>query len=109
MNRIFGNIFKANDGSEYGVIRETEPPFPDDLSRFEVIAEDEDGNYFIKVAGEIHFWDHEIGKTEAIATSIEEFIAGCIAPQELKIEPDQVKSVWVDPEFAKQFGIDPKP
>jgi len=58
---------------------------------------------------EVRFWDHETGESTVLAQSAGEFIAGCVAPSEVELEPGQVKSVWVDPEFAKKFGIDPKP
>jgi len=109
MKQVFGKVFKASDGSEYGIVRGTTEPFPEELSGLNVIAEDECGNYFLQENLRIHFWDHETRESTVLAQSINEFIAGCVAPSEVELEPGQVKSVWVDPEFARKFGIDPKP
>ena len=109
VNQIFGKVFRTSDGSEFGVIRKTSAPLPEELSESDVIAEDECGNYFVRENRSIHFWDHETSKFTILANSVNEFIAGCAAPSEVELEPGQVKSVWVDPEFAKKFGIDPKP
>lgn len=109
MKPIFGKVFRTKDGSEYGIIRKTKEPFPEELSKSDLIAEDECGNYFIQENFEVHFWDHETSESTVLAHSIKEFIAGCVYPSEVELESGQVKSVWVDPEFAKKFGIDPKP
>ncbi len=109
MERVFGKVFRTSDGGEYGVIRKTKEPVPEELSESDLIAEDECGNYFIQVNFEVHFWDHETSESTVLAHSINEFIAGCVDPSEVEFGTGQVKSVWVDPEFAKKFGIDPKP
>lgn len=109
MKQIYGKVFRSSSGSEYGIIRKTTEPLPEELSESDVIAEDECGNYFVQANLEVHFWDHETRESTVLARSINEFIAGCIAPSEMELEPGQVESVWVDPEFAKRFGIDPKP
>ncbi|WP_211233691.1 SMI1/KNR4 family protein [Zooshikella ganghwensis] len=109
MKRAFGKIFTSNHGTEYGVIRKSQEPFPVELAKSNILAEDDCGNYFIEVNGGIHFWDHEIGDNEFLAKSMEEFISNCSAPEDVELESDQVESVWVDPEFAKQFDIKPKP
>jgi hypothetical protein len=109
MNQIFGKVFQATDGTEYGVIRKATGPYPDEISESDVIAEDDCGNYFLKSAGAVSFWNHETGKSLPIAKSLEEFVDGCVAPSEAELEPGKVKSAWIDPEFAKTLGIDPKP
>jgi hypothetical protein len=109
MKQIYGKVFRTSGGSEYGIIRKITEPFPEELSESDVIAEDESGNYFVQANLEVHFWDHETRESKVLAQSINEFIAGCVAPSEVELEPGQVKSVWVDPGFAKKFGIDPKP
>lgn len=109
MGQIFGKVFRAKDGTEYGVIRKAYAPYPDGVSEPDVIAEDECGNYFLKSAGAVSFWDHETGQGSTVAESLEDFVDGCIAPSETELEPSKVESAWIDPEFAKKFGIDPKP
>jgi len=109
MKQVFGKAFRTRDGTEYGIIRKTKEPFPEELSESDVIAEDGCGNYFVQTNLKVHFWDHETRESVVLAQSLNEFIAGCVAPPEVELEPGQVKSVWVDPEFAKKFGIDPKP
>lgn|SRR5690554_3050008 len=109
MIQFLGKVFKASNGSEYGILRETVAPLPDDLSGSHIFAEDECGNYFISKSDGIYFWDHETRKAEIIAVSIEEFIEGCVVPPAIRLEPGQVEKVWVDPEFSRKFGIKPKP
>lgn len=108
MNRAFGKVFKSESGTEYGVIRKASEPFPKILADSNVLAEDECGNYFIEVNKAVYFWDHETDESEFLSGSISEFISGCSAPKDVELEPEQVESVWVDPEFAKQFGIKSK-
>jgi hypothetical protein len=33
-------------------------------------------------------------------------IAGATEPTSVELREDQVKSVWIDPDFAQQFGIE---
>ena len=108
MNRAFSKVFISEEGLEFGIIRKATPPFPIELGGGKVLAEDESGNYFIEVNETIYFWDHETSKTEFLASSLDKFISGCAQPEAVVLNPDQVESVWVDPEFAKQFGIKPK-
>jgi hypothetical protein len=109
MNSIIGKTFISGKDEEYGIIRKAELPFPNEISTLNVIAEDECGNYFIEVAGEVFFWDHETSERTLLSSSIHNFISGCAAPSEIELKPDQVTSAWIDPEFAKKFGIEPKP
>jgi len=108
MKSAFGKIFTDSNGSEYGVIRQAEAPFPTELTSSEVLAEDGCGNYFIVSSNSICFWDHETANAKPLTGSLSEFIAGCSVPVEVELKQEQVESVWVDPEFAKQFGIKPK-
>ncbi|MCG7200220.1 SMI1/KNR4 family protein [Marinobacter pelagius] len=109
MNQIYGKVFKATDGTEYGVLRKASGPYPDDVPKADLIAEDECGNFFLKSAAGVSFWDHETGQASIIAESMEEFVDCCVAPSEVELERGKVKSAWIDPEFAKEFGIDPEP
>lgn len=73
-------------------------------------ATDECGNLFTtKDESTIYFWDHETDEANLIAASFEELLAGATDPASVELREDQVKSVWIDPEFAKQFGIDVPP
>jgi hypothetical protein len=70
-------------------------------------ATDACGNLFTtKDESTIYFWDHETDEAYLIAASFEELLAGVTEPASVELREDQVKSVWIDPEFAKQFGID---
>lgn len=109
MNRAFTKVFISESGTEYGVIRKASAPFPEELHGSNILAEDESGNYFIKVHEGIYFWDHETGESNLLANFIDEFVSGCSAPKDVELVPEQIESVWVDPEFAKQFGIKTKP
>jgi hypothetical protein len=109
MKAVFGKVFTSQNGVEYGTIRKSEAPFPSTLANSKVLGEDECGNYFFDLKGSIYFWDHETSKDEFLAKSLGEFISSCSVPTEVELKPAQVGSVWVDPDFAKQFGIKPKP
>lgn len=109
LNRAFAKVFISEKGVAFGIIREASPPFPSALAEKKVLAEDESGNYFIEVNGAVHFWDHETTESEFVASSLDKFISGCTEPEAVELKPEQVESVWIDPEFAKQFDIKPKP
>ena len=109
MNRAFSKVFISEKGIEFGIIRKASLPFPSELDGAKVLAEDESGNYFIEVNEAIYFWDHETLETEFLASSLDNFISGCAEPETVVLIPEQVESVWVDPEFAKQFVIKSKP
>jgi len=109
MKETYGKVFTTSEGGEFGIIREATPPFPEELSRLKVAAEDECGNYFIVIDGKVNFWDHETSEQVILANTIEEFISGCVLPTEVELQPDQVESVWFDPEFIEKIDIDEKP
>ena len=109
MKNAYGKVFKNEKEEEFGIIRETKPPYPAELSGAKVLAEDECGNYFIEIDSEVLFWDHETNEQKILSSSLSEFVSGCEALSEVELEPGQVESVWVDPEFAEKFGIKPKP
>tara|TARA_B100001063_G_scaffold246635_1_gene286680 strand:- start:2371 stop:2700 length:330 start_codon:yes stop_codon:yes gene_type:complete len=109
MNRAFGKVFKSETGVEYGVIRKAKEPFPEVLSTSNVLAEDDCGNYFVLLNEAVCFWDHETGENHFLSGSVNDFVSRCSAPEEVELELGQVESAWIDPEFAKQFGIKSKP
>ncbi|MEE4246839.1 MAG: hypothetical protein V2I33_15615 [Kangiellaceae bacterium] len=108
MERVFAKVFINEQGVEFGIIRQVTLPIPSDLEDINVLAEDESGNYFIEANKAVFFWDHETSRTEFLASSIDSFISGCKEPKGINLKPEQVESVWVDPEFAENFGIKPK-
>lgn len=109
MNRAFGKVFKSETGVEYGVIRKAREPFPESLVTSNVLAEDDCGNYFVLLNEAVCFWDHETGESAVLSDSISDFVSRCSAAEEVELETGQVESAWIDPEFAKQFGIKSKP
>jgi len=108
MKPVYGKVFKTSKGEEFGVIRAVCHPFPDELSDTEIIAEDGCGNYFCLINGKVVFWDHETNDKTVLANSTKEFVAGCSKPANVELKPEQIISSWIDPEFAKKLGIDPK-
>ena len=77
MKSTYGKVFKNASGEEFGIIRETKPPYPNALAATNVLAEDECGNYFIEISGDVLFWDHVLTRSlmrshsnSAIAPSI---------------------------------------
>ena len=71
------------------------------------IAEATSGNliYFKKASEEVMFWDHEIDNDKKLASSFDEFLIKLL-PFDMKsvqLKPEQVKSVWVDPNFNPEF------
>ena len=109
MNRTFGLVFINSRGEEFGGIRETNPPYPDEILEYKIIAEDESGNYFTLESDKVCFWDHETNDSIILANSISDFIEGCSQPSAVELKPEQVESAWIDPDFAKQFGVSKKP
>src|ERR1700733_14845177 len=110
LSLIFGKEFESKlTGSSYGIFRKCGTILP---SGFTIIkfgtpfAEDGCGNLFTQTQnGSICFWDHETDELTVIASSWEEFMSCCITPKEVELKPQQIKSVWVNPEFAKKMGI----
>jgi hypothetical protein len=109
MDSSFGKVFINSYGEEFGVIRETNPPYPDEISKYEVIAEDECGNYFTLEFGKVCFWEHETNNRIVLANSIKNFIVGCSQPSDVELKPEEVESAWIDPDFAKQFSVSKEP
>lgn len=53
-----------------------------------------------------YFWDHETDESTLIAATFDELLAGITEPASVELRDDQVNAVWIDPDFAKQFGIE---
>ncbi len=91
--------------SEAASLRASIEGFP---SKAIPVAEDSCGNYvwLDHKTGAVFFWDHELEQDgEKIADSFEAFLASLepFDPQSVRLEPGQVKSVWVDPSFKPEF------
>ena len=72
------------------------------------IAEDSGGNVLYMRAGDarVHFWHHEFdGDGRAVASSFGELLDRLVLvdPNTVKLDPKQVRSVWVDPNFIPKF------
>jgi hypothetical protein len=110
---ISGKVFTHPlTGVEYGVIRlvSSLPVAVPDNGTWIAIAEDGSGNEFRFSHGAgIAFWDHETDEQIPLAATWETFCAGCGAPSPVTLDPSQVKSVWVDPEFARKLGMQVPP
>ena len=78
------------------------------VDRFGIpFAGDSSGNLFTQRNDKkVYFWDHEIDEILMIAASFDELYAGVVEPASIELQEGQVKSVWIDPEFAKQLGIE---
>ncbi len=75
----------------------------------EPFAYDDCGNIFTIKNSKIYFWDHETDEIILISMNWEEFVLGCTEPEEIELDEEQSGSVWIDPEFAKEQGIDNVP
>lgn len=72
------------------------------------MAEDDCGNYvwLDPRSGAVFFWDHELNDPSAlIAPDVEAFVVGLqpFDASSVKLEPGQVISAWVHPDFKSQF------
>jgi hypothetical protein len=108
LSAVRGKVFTHPLTKEsYGPIR---PPSQDQFSTldgtsFDAIGEDTCGNGFaVAKDGAVLFWDHETDDLIPLAASVSEFVANCIDSAPVELNPEQVKSVWIDPEFAKLIG-----
>jgi hypothetical protein len=107
---VVGKVFiRPAGGEEYGpirVLRQRSKRFSRlDGSSCEALAEDSCGNYFTEMEdGGIWFWDHETDELICLANSVSEFVKHCANPSPVKLDAKQVKSLWIDPKFAKSIG-----
>ncbi|MDX2412617.1 MAG: SMI1/KNR4 family protein [Woeseiaceae bacterium] len=109
---IYGLVFVTESGDEYGIIREglSQIEHPVSAMGLEHLADDESGNAFAsKADGSIVFWDHETDGITKLASNWDDFVACCSAPRPVELDEEDVLSAWVDPEFAKDQGIEAPP
>ena len=110
LNQVRGKVFiHPRTKASYGPIRFPQRPASFstlDGTSLHAIAEDGCGNYFtMKEDGSVRFWDHETDDIISLATSVVEFMAHCIDPPPVELDPSRVTSVWIDPKFAKARGM----
>ena len=100
-----------SSGEVFGTIRLDDTPRHLPIAgNYLAFADDSCGNAFaISPDSRIWFWDHETDELTCLADSWDQFVAGCHEPELTELPPHEVKSVWIDPEFAKQHGIDVPP
>jgi len=110
--RLMGSVFKhGSTKGTFGILREWDPTdgYPEGLGALAVrgwspCAEDGGGNLLVRSMSEtIGCWDHETDTVTKLAGSWAEFVAGCGPPSPMP--KFKVLSVWVDPSFAKQQGL----
>ena len=103
-------VFRTSNGEEYGTIRKLGKTLPSELvnSPYVPFACDDCGNYFVQNSGLVAFWDHETSEITVLARSIDEFLKGLTEPQTVTLKPGQLKSAWIDPEFAKKHRSENK-
>lgn len=107
---LCGLAFTHPDTAEqYGPIRscESEQIHPAKRGDWTPVAADDCGNAFIVSRdGIVSFWDHETDEITHLASDWTVFSEGCAKPRLPELDPLQVRSVWVDPAFAEEHGID---
>ncbi len=102
----------SKTGEVYSIHFSLEGDFPEYWSKVKFgvpFARDSNGNLFTESKDKkIYFWDHETDDLHLLAKDFEEFERDCSEPQPIEVElkEGQVKSAWMDPEFAKTMGID---
>ena len=108
IDEIIGKIFVDNNNENFGTIRHFSGTIPPEsnIEKDRPIAEDDCGNLFVLRNETVCFWDHETNEITELARNIFDFKNSCIEPPEVELDQNQIESVWVDPEFAKEFGID---
>lgn len=108
-NLIEGKVFRTYEGEEFGILRATNSSGPDDLKSGGWIpfAEDGCGNFFACRHDSSVFWDHKTVETLLLAVGEERFLAGICDPSPVELNAHQVKSAWIDPDFARNLGEDP--
>jgi len=89
----------------YGPIRPSSQSPTLDGTALDVLGEDSCGNCFAAASdGGVLFWDHETNGLLRLTDSIREFVSHCKEAPPLELDPKQVRSGWIDPEFAKSIG-----
>lgn len=107
LKQVAGLVFThPATGEEYGIIRQIQGKAAASIAGQTPFAEDGCGNEFVQAQdSSIHFWDHETEELTRLASDWDSFVANCEKPKPVELDLAQVKSAWIDPEFAKQLGI----
>ena len=110
LEMVAGKVFTNPHTLEtYGAIRAVDgaaAAHPASTLGYVPFAEDGCGNAFVQGSdGSIRFWDHETDGVILLADGWGAFVAGCHAPQPIELDSSRVESVWIDPDFAKKFGL----
>jgi hypothetical protein len=106
-DQLAGKIFRAASGEEFGTIRPLgENVLPGWLATIKQVpfARDDSGNFFVRDDLGIYFLDHETDALTQLASSEVVFLAGLRTPTPVELTRDQVKRVWVHPEFLKKLS-----
>ena len=105
------------EGTNYGVGVSDFLPASEIISRASAVeglsssllpfGEDDSGNFVCISADDhrVYFWDHEIDNDKVVAESFADFLRK-LEPFDLssvKLQPGQVKRVWVNPNFKPEF------
>jgi hypothetical protein len=101
---ILGLVFiHPKTGGVYGEIR---PAASGDAAIVNSFAVDDCGNAFVlNTDGSVTFWDHETEDTTLLAARWSEFVERCELPTPVELDEKQVASAWIDPDFAKEMGL----
>jgi hypothetical protein len=108
---IEGLVFLcSSEGQEYGPLRSLDAADNSTVALPEgsvPFAEDECGNFFIMTRnGQVGFFDHETDHHVVLAENWDQFVTGCRPATPITLDPSQVRSAWIDPEFARKLGLD---
>ncbi len=70
-----------------------------------IFASDGNGNFYTLQEGGVYFLNHETDEKILLINSLINFLKHLEEPEDLNItlKPEQVKSVWVDPDFKPEF------
>lgn len=113
IDELVGLVFvHPQTSDEYGPIRACDSANGHPAARdgWVPVAEDSCGNAFVASQdGRVAFWDHETDALVQLAKNWKTFSFGCSVETPVEIDPSQVESVWIDPDFAKEHGIDVPP
>ena len=71
---------------------------------FSIFADDDCGNEYLTNKNKlVFFWDHETGDIIEIHKSIIGFLNSLEKTPDVELRPEDVISVWVDPDFKPEF------
>lgn len=106
-NLIEGKVFRTAEGEEFGIIRASQSPGPDEIQTagWTTFAEDGCGNFFVRRNDSFAFWDHETSEMIHLAVGEGRFLAGIGEPAQIELEPGQIKRLWIDPDFSREMGL----